>query len=68
MKIEVSGGKQGIGKNQALAGTQHVLFAQTPDPNIIVGVVASAEPSTLTLLAAGVAGVAARRARRERIK
>jgi PEP-CTERM motif len=68
MKTETSGGKQGIGKNQTLAGTQHVLFAQTPDPNITVGVVSSAEPSTLTLLAAGVAGMAARRARRVQTK
>lgn len=45
---------------------QSCLFAHTPDPGMTIGVVTSAEPSSLALLAAGVAGMAARRARRER--
>jgi hypothetical protein len=45
---------------------QTVLFAQTPDAGMTVGVVTDAEPSSLSLLAAGVAGMAARRARRAR--
>ena len=47
---------------------QGVLFAQTPNPDIIIGVVTDEEPSSLSLLAAGVAGLAARCARRERTK
>ena len=45
-----------------------VVFAQTFDPNMIVGVISNSEPSSLALLAAGVAGMAARQARRERTK
>ena len=51
-----------------VAGAQQVLFAQTPNPDITVGVVTSGNPSALTLLAAGVAGVAARRALRQQTK
>jgi hypothetical protein len=47
---------------------QSVLFAPTSDAGITVGVVAEAEPSSLSLLAAGVAGMAARRARHQRLK
>ncbi len=47
---------------------QRVLFAESP-AGTTYGVVSNAEPSSLTLLAAGVAGMAARRARRrERVK
>jgi len=45
-----------------------VLFAQAPHGATTIGVVSNAEPSSLSLLAAGVAGMAARRARRERTK
>jgi hypothetical protein len=44
---------------------QNCLFARGPS-GITVGVVTTANPSSLTLLAAGVAGMAARRARRQR--
>lgn len=51
-----------------VARPQHVLFAESP-PGITVGVVSDAEPSSLALLATGVAGMAARRVRRrERTK
>jgi hypothetical protein len=43
------------------------LFAQT-SPQTSMGVVTTAEPSSLSLLAAGVAGIPARRARLERLK
>ena len=46
-------------------GLQQVLFAQTPNPGMTVGVVGDAAPSSLALLAAGVAGMAVRRARRK---
>jgi hypothetical protein len=50
-------------------GLQQVLFAQTTNPGITIGVVCQAEPSSLALLAAGVSGMAARQARRnERVK
>ncbi len=42
-----------------------VLFAETPNSDMVVGVVtADEEPSTLTLLAAGIVGMAERRRRR----
>jgi hypothetical protein len=43
----------------------HVLFADTHDSGKVVGVVSSSEPSTLALLAAGVAGMAERRRRHQ---
>jgi hypothetical protein len=56
------------GKARVVALAQHVLFAETP-PGITIGAVSDSEPSSLALLAAGVAGMAVRRARRaERIK
>ncbi len=39
---------------------QSCLFAHTPDTGLTIGVVSSAEPSSLALLAAGVAGMAER--------
>ena len=42
---------------------QNVMFAQSPDAGFVIGVVTEAEPSSLSLLAAGVAGMAARRVR-----
>ena len=44
------------------------LFAHMPNTGITIGVVSASEPSSLALLAAGVAGMATRRARRERTK
>ena len=50
------------------AEPQRVLFAKSA-PGVTYGVVTDSEPSSLALLAAGVAGMAARRARRrERVK
>ncbi|HVU28444.1 MAG TPA: hypothetical protein VHG71_12000 [Verrucomicrobiae bacterium] len=46
---------------------QVCLFAETPK-GITVGVVSDSQPSSLTLLATGIAGMAARRARLERAK
>jgi len=45
---------------------ENCLFAETAGAGVTIGVVSAAEPSSLALLAAGVAGMAARRARRER--
>ena len=67
MKTEMSNEKEAVKNVPVMAATQHVLFAKTPN-GITVGVVSDAEPSSLTLLAAGVAGMAERRARRERTK
>lgn len=51
------------------AGTQQVIFASTGNAAVTIGIVCPSGPSSLTLLAAGVAGMAARQARRkERIK
>ncbi len=62
-----------IGSEQAaaqdtrpVAGAQPVLFAESP-PGITYGAVSDSEPSSLALLAAGVAGIAARRARRKEL-
>lgn len=52
----------------ATSDLQDCLFAVTPNPGVIVGVVSGTESSSLALLAAGVAGMAARRALRERTK
>ena len=67
MKTEMSNEKEAAKNVPGMAAAQHVLFAKTPK-GITVGVVSDAEPSSLTLLAAGVAGMAERRARRERTK
>jgi hypothetical protein len=56
-------------KIQLVAQPQTVVFVETSDPSITIGVVSDSEPSSLALLAAGVAGMAARSARRsERVK
>jgi hypothetical protein len=47
---------------------QSVLYARTPNGDCVIGVVTDAEPSSLSLLAAGVAGMAARRIPRKRLK
>jgi hypothetical protein len=47
---------------------QHVVYAKTPKPDMIIGVVCDSEPSSLALLAAGVEGMTERRRRRERAK
>jgi hypothetical protein len=68
MEMEMSNEKEAVQNPRLTARPQHVLFAQTPNPGITIGVVSDSEPSSLALLAAGVAGMAARRARRrERI-
>ncbi|HTV39999.1 MAG TPA: hypothetical protein VMF08_05455 [Candidatus Sulfotelmatobacter sp.] len=64
-----SNNKKHVLKNVRMtAGPQNVVFAQSPDARIVVGVVTNSQPSSLTLLSAGAAGMAARRARRERAK
>lgn len=67
MQMETGKEKDAAQNARSPATPQHVLYAQTPK-GITIGVVCDSEPSSLTLLAAGVAGVAARRARRERTK
>ena len=55
-------------QNLASIPRRHVLFAEST-PGTTFGLVCDSEPSSLALLAAGVAGLAARNARRsERIK
>jgi PEP-CTERM motif len=51
----------------SIVDSQVCLFAETPK-GVTIGVVSTSEPSSLTLLATGVAGMAARRARLERAK
>lgn len=68
MKTETSNEKEAATNADLVAGPQHVLFAKTPVQGMSIGVVTNSEPSSLALLAAGVAGMAARRARRERTK
>ena len=59
----------GVENVRRAAGLQQVIFAQTTNPGITIGVVCQAEPSSLSLLAAGVSGMAARQAHRnERVK
>jgi MYXO-CTERM domain-containing protein len=66
--MEASSGEKAAQKGPSGAGPQRVLFASS-SPGVTYGVVCDSEPSSLTLLAAGVAGMAARRARRrERVK
>jgi hypothetical protein len=68
MKIEASNEKEAVQNPRRVARPQHVLFAKSP-PGTAFGVVSDSEPSSLALLAAGVAGMAPRRARRsERMK
>ena len=68
MKMDTVNEKNTVQNSPLMSEPQGVLFAQMPNPNITVGVVTDSEPSSLSLLAAGVAGMAARRARRERLK
>lgn len=68
MKTEMSNEKEAVINPNLIAGPQHVLFAKTPVQGMTIGVVTNSEPSSLALLAAGVAGMAARRVRRERTK
>lgn len=60
--------KEDAQEDRERVGPQHVLLAKTGDPGMIIGVVTNSEPSSLALLAAGVAGMAARRSRREHAK
>ena len=53
---------------QAAGSQMNCRFAETPVPGMTIGVVSAAKPSSLTLLAAGIAGMAERRARREQAK
>jgi PEP-CTERM motif len=67
-KTETSREKEAVKDAGLVTEPQQVLYAKTSDPGVTIGVVTDSEPSSLTLLAAGVAGMAARRARRERTK
>jgi hypothetical protein len=64
----MSGEKDAVPKATPRPEPRTVLFAQTPNAGMTVGVVSDSEPSSLALLAAGVAGMVARRARRERMQ
>ncbi|MGH7955364.1 MAG: PEP-CTERM sorting domain-containing protein [Gloeomargaritales cyanobacterium] len=65
--------KEGENKKNEIQGapltpdSQVCLYAQTPK-GITIGVASASEPSSLALLATGVTGIAARRARLERAK
>jgi MYXO-CTERM domain-containing protein len=59
----------GLSPTEPESAMRQVLFARTSDSRITIGVVSDSPPSSLALLAAGVAGMAARQARRrERVK
>jgi hypothetical protein len=63
MNIEGSNEEKVVPNPRGAARPQHVLFTKSP-PGTAFGVVSDSEPSSLALLAAGVAGIAARRGRR----
>jgi hypothetical protein len=65
--METGNEKEAVQYFQPKDQPQSILLAQTP-PGITIGVVTDSEPSSLSLLASGVAGMAVRRARRERTK
>jgi len=66
--MEMSSKNKAVHDAGSVAGPQRVLIAKSA-PGVTFGVVSNSEPSSLALLAAGVAGMAARRARfRERVK
>jgi len=64
----MSGEKDAMQNARPRPEPRSVLFAQTPNAGLTIGVVSDSEPSSLALLAAGVAGMAERRVRRERTK
>ena len=48
------GGEAKASKNSSSSkGAEHVLYAETPNSNMVIGIVCDSEPSSLTLLAAG---------------
>jgi len=63
MNIEPSNEKDVVPNPGTVGRPQHVMFAKSA-PGTTFGVVSDSEPSSLALLAAGVAGMAARKARR----
>ena len=63
MSIEESRPKEIVQSPRGVARPEHVLYAKS-HPGTTFGVLIEAEPSSLALLAAGVAGIEARRARR----
>jgi len=66
--MEANREKEVVGEVPLVPGPQRVLFAES-SPGITFGAVSDSEPSSLALLASGVAGIAVRRARRrERIE
>jgi hypothetical protein len=68
METERNSETEAVMKARLMAGPEQVLFAQTPDGSRIVGVVTDSPPSSLALLAAGVAGMGVRQARKDRNK
>jgi len=68
MRMEMKSETSVVQMARPTLDAQSCLFAHTSDPGVTIGVVTAGEPSSLALLAAGVAGMAARRARRERSK
>ena len=66
MTMEDNNEKQSDKNIQVVAGPKGVIITQSLDTGRIVGVVTNSEPSSLALLAAGVAGRALRQARRQR--
>ena len=68
MNQETNSEKNAAEASRLTSGRQACLFAQPPDPGVTIGVVSVSEPSSLALLAAGVAGMAERRARRAQPK
>jgi len=64
--MEANSENEAVPKPRLVVGPQRVLFAESP-PGFTFGAVSNPEPSSLTLLAAGVAGMAARRARRREL-
>lgn len=66
METERKNENEAIKNARLRAGPQQVVFAQGTGDGRIIGVVTDAQPSSLTLLAAGVEGMAVRRALRAR--
>ena len=64
--MEMSNAKAAVQDVRPMLEGRSVLFARPPEAGMTIGVVCDSEPSSLALLAAGVAGMAGRRALRER--
>lgn len=60
---EATGARKSAGNESQFAGRPRVLFELPPNPDAVIGGITHAEPSWLTLLAAGAAGMPLRQAR-----